>query len=308
MKAIIPPVDRKLIEKELTDDKFLRKTNNGNNLLYVIDNNDSPNTMLELGRLRELTFRAAGGGTGKEVDIDLYDTGEHAYKQLLVWDPSKKEILGGYRFINCSRFGFDDDGHLATSRLFKFSKQFKEQYLPYMIELGRSFIQPAYQSTNSKSKGLYALDNLWDGLGALWVLNTNIKYFFGKVTMYTSYNREARDLLLFFIDKYFGDREKLVIPYEPLQYETDIKKLESTLSGNNYQEDYKILSQFVRAHGENIPPLINSYMNISPSMKSYGTSMNYHFGEVEETAVLVTLKDMYESKVERHIKTFNPKG
>lgn len=307
MKAIIPPVDRKLIEKELTESKFLRKTNNGNNLLYVIDNNDSPNTMLELGRLRELTFRAAGGGTGKEVDIDVYDTGEHAYKQLLVWDPSKKEILGGYRFIDCSGLGPDGDEFLATSRLFKFSKKFKEEFLPYMIELGRSFIQPAYQSTNSKSKGLYALDNLWDGLGSLWIVYPEIKYFFGKVTMYTSYNREARDLLLYFIDKYFGDREKLVVPFEPVEFETDKKQLESILTGSNYQEDYKILSQFIRSHGENIPPLINSYMNISPSMKSFGTSMNFHFGEVEETAVLVTLKDMYEAKVERHIKTFVPK-
>jgi hypothetical protein len=304
MKAIIPPVDRKLIEKELTENKFLRKTNNGNNLLYIIDNNDSPNTMLEIGRLRELTFRAAGGGTGKEVDIDVYDTGGYAYKQLLVWDPSRKEILGGYRYFDCARLKADEDDYLATSRLFKFSKKFKEIYLPYMIELGRSFVQPAYQSTNSKSKGLYALDNLWDGLGAMWVVNPQIKYYFGKVTMYTSFNREARDLLLYFINKYFGDKEKLVSPYEPLGYETDIKKLESVLNGKNYQEDYKLLSQFVRSHGENIPPLINSYMNISPTMKSFGTAMNYHFGEVEETAVLVTLKDMYETKVERHIKTF----
>ena len=309
MKPIIPPVDRELLESELTEDKLLRKTNNGNNQLYVIDYHNSPNSMLEIGRLRELTFRAAGGGTGKDVDIDMYDTADDPYQQLLVWDTTKKEILGGYRFYICSNAKPDEEGNyeLATTRLFKFSRKFKEDYFPYMIELGRSFVQPAYQSTGRVSKGIYALDNLWDGLGAIWVNNPLIKYFFGKVTMYTSYNREARDLLLYFINKYFGDREKLVVPYEPLPLETDIDKLKSTLTGNNYQEDYKILSQFVRSQGEVIPPLINAYMNLSPTMKSFGTSMNYHFGEVEETAVLITLKDMYESKVERHIKTYQPK-
>ena len=308
MKPIIPPVDRELIESELTKERFLRTTNNGNNLLYVIDHHNAPNCMLEIGRLRELTFRAAGGGTGKEVDIDYYDTSELPYKQLLVWDPAKKEILGGYRFFICSEAKPDEEGNcnLATTRLFKFSRKFKQEYLPYVIELGRSFVQPAYQSTNRVSKGIYALDNLWDGLGAVWMNYPDTKYFFGKVTMYTSYNREARDLLLYFFKKYFGDKEKLVIPYEPLQFETDEKTLASLLSGTTYQEDYKILSQFVRSHGEIIPPLINSYMNLSPTMKSFGTSMNYHFGEVEETAVLVTLKDMYEAKIERHIKSYQP--
>ena len=309
MKPIIPPVDRELIESELSEDKFLRETNNGNNYLYVIDHHDSPNVMLEIGRLRELTFRAAGGGTGKEVDIDIYDTSETPYKQLLVWDPLKREILGGYRFFICSQAKPDEDGEcsLATTRLFKFSRKFKEYYLPYLIELGRSFVQPAYQSTNRHTKGIYALDNLWDGLGAIWMNNPGTKYFFGKVTMYTSYDRPARDLLLYFFKKHFPDPENLVTPYEPLNFETDENKLKSILTGKNYQEDYKILSQFVRSHGEVIPPLINAYMNLSPTMKSFGTAMNYHFGEVEETAVLVTLKDMYESKVERHLKTYQPK-
>ena len=252
MKPIIPPVDRELIESELSDDKFLRETNNGNNYLFVINHHNAPNVMLEIGRLRELTFRAAGGGTGKEVDIDTYDTSELPYEQLLVWDPSKKEILGGYRFFLCSQSKPDEDGNynLATARLFKFSRKFKQEYMPFMIELGRSFVQPAYQSTNRKSKGIYALDNLWDGLGAIWINNPETKYFFGKVTMYTNYDKQARDLLLFFIRKYFGDKENLVVPYEPLSITTDEEMLNSILTGNTYQEDYKILSQFIRSHGE----------------------------------------------------------
>jgi len=302
MKPIIPPVERELIEKELTEDKLLRKTNNGNNLVYVVTQHDSPNTMTEIGRLREISFRIAGGGTGKEVDIDAYDTMPDPYKQLIVWDPGDKEILGGYRYLVCSGT-YSDDDNLATARLFKFSKKFRDEYMPHMIELGRSFVQPAYQSTNRKGKGLYAMDNLWDGLGAVWLRHPHIKYFFGKVTMYTTFNREARDLILYFLNKYFPDRENLVLPFEPLGLSTDSQLLDSILCGETYNEDYKLLSQNVRARGENIPPLINAYMNLSPTMKVFGTATNYSFGDVEETALMVTLNDMYIEKIDRHLKT-----
>jgi len=305
MKPIIPPVDRDLLEKELKKDKLIRRTNNGNNLLYVITNTDSPNVMKEIGRLREISFRVAGGGTGKELDIDAYDTMPNPYKQLIVWDPKAKEILGGYRFYICSEAITDEDGNcsLATARMFKFSKNFREEYVPHMIELGRSFVQPAYQTTNRKGKGIYALDNLWDGLGAIWLQNPQVKYFFGKVTMYTTYNREARDLILHFFAKYFPDKDNLVRPYEPVEITTDRKLLESILNGSNYEEDYKLLFQNVRARGETIPPLINAYMKLSPTMKVFGTAMNYSFGDVEETAIMVTLNEMYVARIERHLKT-----
>jgi hypothetical protein len=300
------PVDRELLEKELTEEKFLRATNNGKNLLYVITHHDSPNIMMEIGRLRELSFRIAGGGTGKEVDIDSYDTMPSPYKQIIVWDPAEKEILGGYRYFICSEAATDDDGNcrLATAKLFKFSKEFREKYMPHMIELGRSFVQPAYQSTNRKGKGIYAMDNLWDGLGAVWMKNPHIKYFFGKVTMYTTFHREARDLILYFMKKYFDDKENLVVPFEPLKITTDQKLLDSILCGETYRDDYKLLSQNVRARGENIPPLINAYMNLSPTMKVFGTAMNYGFGDVEETAIMITVNDMYDEKIERHIKSY----
>jgi len=306
MKPIIQPVDRELIEKELTEDKLLRKTNNGNNFIYLVTHQDSPNIMTEIGRLREISFRVGGGGTGKEVDIDIYDTMPGPYKQLIVWDPADKEILGGYRYYICSDAVVDSDGNcnLATARLFRFSKRFKDEFMPHMIELGRSFVQPAYQSTNRKGKGIYAMDNLWDGLGAVWMKNPHIKYFFGKVTMYTTFHREARDLILYFLNKYFEDKEGLMNPFEPLKITTDPKVLESILCGSTYQEDYKLLSQNVRARGENIPPLINAYMNLSPTMKVFGTAMNYSFGDVEETAIMITLNDMYDEKIERHIKTY----
>jgi hypothetical protein len=309
MINIIPPIDKVLLEKELTEDKFVRKTNNGGNILYIFSAQDSPNLMREVGRLREEAFRHAGGGTGLEVDIDDFDTCENSYKQLIVWDPDASQILGGYRFKTCDNDTVDAQGNvlLSTSELFNFSEHFRKEYLPYMIELGRSFVVPAYQSTSKFRKGLYALDNLWDGLGAIIVNNPDKKYFFGKVTMYKSYNENARNHLLYFLEKHFSDKDGNVTPIEPMETNMDREELSTVFSHNEYLEDYKILSKSVRKMGEFIPPLINSYMNLSPTMKVFGTAINHHFGNVEETAIMVTINDIYQAKVERHISTYDPK-
>jgi len=306
MKRIISPISVKLIKQELTQDKFIRHSNYGSNQIFSVNAYNSPNIMLEIGRLRELAFRNAGGGTGNEVDIDECDTGNHSYQQLIVWDPKRKEILGGYRYILGKNAPVGPDGKviLSTSSLFNFSDKFLKEYMPYTIELGRSFVQPNYQSTGSDRKGLFALDNLWDGLGALTIIHPDLKYFFGKVTMYPDFNQKARDMILYFLKKYFADTEKLVTPIKPIQIETSESELEKLFSSSEYLENYKILSQNVRSLGENIPPLINSYMNLSPTMKVFGTALNDHFGEVEETGLIVTIKDIYNVKKDRHILTF----
>jgi hypothetical protein len=305
-KEIIPPVDPQLIEKELTEDKFIRKTNYGGNLLYTFTHHDSPNLMREVGRLRELSFRDAGGGTGEEIDIDEFDISDDPYHQLIVWDPQHREILGGYRFYvpHPGTSGNDIAKRISTSHLFNFSDNFKAEYMPHMIELGRSFVQPAYQSTSRARKGIYALDNLWDGLGAILVHNNNTKYFFGKVTMYTHFNKEARDLILYFLKMHFGDKENLVTPIDPLIPDWNFEELAKMFDAENYKENYKILSKKVRSLHENIPPLINAYMNLSPSMKTFGTIINHEFGGVEETGILITVADLYPEKLQRHVSTY----
>ncbi|MBE6224713.1 MAG: GNAT family N-acetyltransferase [Bacteroidales bacterium] len=299
MKPIIPPVDRQLIRQELTKDKFIRVTRKGHNHLYEVTAHDSPNVMQEIGRLREISFRVGGGGTGKAVDIDEYDIDPHEpYRQLIVWDPKDQEIIGGYRYIMC---GGLDIKKMATRELFDFSDEFINGYMPFTIELGRSFVQPNYQSTNIKRKSLYALDNLWDGLGALIVKYGNVKYFFGKVTMYTSYNSRARNLLLHFLKKYFKDPESLVLPIVPLECDMDNPYFTELFKGLEYKDAYKVLQREIKNNGEHIPPLINSYMNLSPSMKVFGTAVNYGFGGVEETGILVSINDIYPEKIERYI-------
>ncbi|MCK5729831.1 MAG: GNAT family N-acetyltransferase [Draconibacterium sp.] len=306
MKDIIAPLKREQIYAEITPDKLLRKTNKGGNEIYIATFHDSPAIMHEIGRLREITFRDAGGGTGNETDIDNFDTAENPYKQLIVWDPDAKEILGGYRFIHCGHASKDKNGEvlLATSRLFQFSEEFANEYLPFSLELGRSFVQPAYQSSKAGAKALFALDNLWDGLGALTVDYPEIKYFLGKITMYSHFNIKARYLIQYFFRKYFRDQEKLVYPKNPIEFDFDVEAMSKLFIGKTYAEDYKILIQSVRELGENIPPLVNAYMNISPSMKTFGTINNEKFGNVLETGIILTIKDLYAVKVGRHIETY----
>jgi len=306
MKNIVSPLPKEEIVAELTPEKFLRKTNKGGNEIYVVTYHNSPAIMHEIGRLRELTFRDAGGGTGKDTDIDDYDKAETPYKQLIVWDPESQSILGGYRFILCSDALNTETGeiNMATAGLFNFSKKFVDEYLPHTMELGRSFVQPSYQSSKAGAKALFALDNLWDGLGALTVDHSEIEYFFGKVTMYTHFHSEARNLIHYFFKKYFSDKENLVYPKKPVKFDMDEEKMRSIFSGQNYSENYRILVQAVRDYGENIPPLINAYMNLSPSMKTFGTAINDKFGEVLETGIIVTIKDIYEIKRDRHIESY----
>jgi hypothetical protein len=306
MKTVIPPVDKALLEAELTPDKFVRKTHNGNNLIYIFDYRDSPNLMRELGRLREITFKDSGGGTGNEIDIDEFDLGEKPFRQLIVWNPEEKEIVGGYRFAQGSNFLVDKNGQVLspTAELFKFSSKFIKEYLPWSIELGRSFVQPNYQPQFNLRKGMYSLDNLWDGLGAIVIDNPGFKYLFGKVTMYPQYDHLARDLVLYFLQRFFPDPDRLLLPIEELPLRHDKNYLASIFTGATYEENYKILVQRVRAQNENVPPLVNAYMSLSSTMKTFGTALNRSFGNVEETGIIVTINDIYEFKIDRHIATY----
>lgn len=306
MESIIPAIDKKLLKAELTKDKFLRKTNKAHNEIYIITHHNSPNVMREIGRLREIAFRYYGGGTGKEIDIDEYDMMDNPYKQLIVWNPEAEEILGGYRFICGPDIKFDENGEpeLATSHLFHFSPKFINEYLPYTIELGRSFVSLEYQSTRAGSKGIFALDNLWDGLGALSVGEPTMKYFFGKVTMYDTYNAKARDMILYFMFKHFPDPDKLVYPKKSLRITTETKVLKNLFIEDDLKSDYRILNTSVRRLGINIPPLVNAYMGLSPQMKVFGTAINDSFGNVEETGILIDKDEILEEKRKRHIESY----
>lgn len=304
MQPIIDPVDKKLIQAELNEQRFIRNTRKGDNEIYIVNQHNAPYTVQEIGRLREVTFRAAGGGTGLSIDLDHFDTDEICYEQLIVWSPEDEEIVGGYRFILCEKAIAPDhaEPHLSTSHYFQFSDRFVRDYLPYTIELGRSWVQPNFQPTVNPRKGLFALDNIWDGLGALVIQNPHIRYFFGKVTMYPNFDVEARDFLLHFMHHYFPDTEQLMTPFHPIDIRSDRSFFDQQLKGLDFKDGFKVLNSFVRSKGENIPPLVNIYMNLSPTMKTFGTAVNPDFGGVEETGILVTINDIYQDKKERHMQ------
>ncbi len=308
MEEIINKLDRDVLKKELSQGHFVRYTNAGQNEIYIFKGNECPALMNELGRLREVSFRKAGGGSGKACDIDEFDIGKYAYSQLIVWNPQDEEIIGGYRYIKAPD-ARDEAGeyHLSTSEIVVYSEKLKKEFFPFTIELGRSFVQPQYQPSVENRKGLFSLDNLWDGLGALIILHPEMKYFFGKVTMYTHFNKQARDYILSFMQYYFPDPDHLLSIPNQLKIEHDTSDLLNEVKNLPYKEGHHLLNKKVRSLGENIPPLFNSYMNLSPTMRTFGTAINDHFGYVEETGIMVTIDDIYPSKKERHIN-WHPEG
>lgn len=297
MDKIIEPLAREALLAELTPEHFVRTTRHASNEIYIFKAASAPALMREVGRLREEAFRAAGGGTGQSVDIDREDLSEDGYSQLIIWDPARCEIVGGYRYIICRS---EHPDNLSTEHYFRFSHRFRRKFLPYTIELGRSFVQPAYQ-TRRNPKSIYALDNLWDGLGAVVARNPSIRYLFGKVTLYTTYNRSARNVLMWFMRRFFSDRERLVTARCPLDEQWDNAFYERLFSGRNYEENYKILVRTIRENDELIPPLINSYMNLSRTMRVFDTVRNPDFGNVEETGIMLTIPDIYPEKRARYI-------
>ena len=305
-EEIIQPVSKALLKSELTPERKLRTTNKSHNDIYVISAVECPHVMRESGRLREIAFRTAGGGTGKAVDIDEFDTMENGCRQLIVWNPEDEEIIGGYRYLYGRDWRIDKNGQpvLATGHMFRFSQQFMRDYAPYTVELGRSFVSLDYQNVRGNTKSIFALDNLWDGLGALIVINPDCRYFFGKMTMYPSFSKRGRDMILYFLRKHFNDDDKLIVPMQPLEMVTPEEELARIFCEDNFRSDYRILNHQVRELGYNIPPLVNAYMNLSPTMKFFGTAINHEFGDVEESGILIDVNEIFEEKRVRHINSF----
>lgn len=307
MDSIIPPVDRNLLKKELTKRKFIRPTNKARNDIYIVTAHDSPNVLREIGRLRELAFRSWGGGTGKEMDLDRYDFLEKPFKQLIVWDPSAGEIVGGYRFLSGRDVTIDSNGQpeFVMSHLFRFNDKFIEEHLPYTIELGRAFIQPDYQTTKMGIKSMFSLDNLWDGLGALIYDEKQAKYFVGKVTIYQDYPVLARELLYAYMLKYCSDSENLVKPVKEVVISENSKKIADLLFvEGNAAADYKILQKTIRKEGYTVPPMFNAYIGLTDTMRMFGTVVDPDFGRVYETGIMVTMDDLLESKRIRYIDPY----
>ncbi len=307
MKEVIPAVDRKKLKEELTEKIFLRPTNKGGNLIYVTDAHRSPNIMREIGRLREIAFRSWGGGTGDKIDTDEFDFLKKPFKQLIVWDPEEEEIIGGYRFLEGRNAEIKEDGQprLVMSNLFTFSQNFLDNYLEQSIELGRAFVQPDYQTAKMGIKSLFALDNLWDGLGALVHRDKRSKYFIGKVNIYKEYPKLARELLYEYMALHCPDPEQLVFPKVPIEVSKESKKIaQVVLTEKTARDNYKALQKTVRNIGTTVPPMFNAYIGLTDTLKMFGTMIDPDFGGTYESAIMLTMNDLITSKKERYIEPY----
>ncbi len=308
MKTIINPVPVELLKAELSKAKKLEDTNKGHNELYIVTWHDSPNVVKEIGRLRELTFREAGGSTGNAMDLDEYDKMEKPYKQLIVWDPDNEAIVGGYRFFFGSDAVLDEKGQpvIASSHQFHFSQKFINEYLPHVLELGRNFVAPAYQSTKNGAKSIFVMDNLWDGLVAIIMKNPNMLYFFGKITIYPSYDHIVRDLIYHFLWKHFGDKDELVRPWEDqaIMPDSDPELMNLIVNKEDLTEDYLMLRAAAKMRGVNVPPNVTAYISITSEMLMFGTAVNRLMHNIEDTCVLIPFDAIYHEKKRRHIGAF----
>ena len=304
LPPIIDPIDVALLKSELNEKTFIRNTIRGNNEIYVVNNETAPNVLKEIGRLREVAFRAVGGGSGTPCDLDHFDLEDKACFQLVVWNPEADEIIGGYRFTKWALASFHENGqpYVNTEHLFDFSQKFLDEYFPYCLEMARAFVQPKYQSAQMGRKALFALDNLWDGIGALVASDPSVRYLAGKVTIYSSSPELSRKAMVYYLDKFFGDREGLITSKNPERWtEEQAAMFDEMFTGATVKENYQILSNFVKSMGDTIPPLIHSYIGLSDTMKTFGTTFDPDFGDCYDTAMMITVADIYKEKFSRYI-------
>ena len=306
MKPIIPPVETSLLLSEL-EGHLLRPSNKAGNLIFDITAHECPNVMREIGRLREISYRDGGGGTGKEIDIDDLDIMEKPYHQLIVWDPDNQQIIGGYRYLLGHEIAIDESGQprIASAHLFQFSPRFVSDFLPYTIEFGRAFVQPAYQAREMGVKALFALDNIWDGIGALVYKYPQLQWMIGKVTLYPSFDPMVRDLLYSFLYRYHPDTEGLLIPYHPLAISEEAQKwADEVFEGDDPAANLHALQLAARQRGLVVPAMFAAYLNLTKHMRTFGTSINDEFGDVLETGIMVAIKDILPEKKERYMQPY----
>ena len=301
MKEIIPPVDTALLLTEL-EGHLLRPTNKAGNLIYDITAHQCPNVMREIARLREISYRDGGGATGQEMDIDDMDTMAKPYHQLIVWDPDNQQIVGGYRYLFGSEAEIrDGQPYITSAHLFHYSERFIRAYLPDTIEFGRAFVQPMYQQREMGVKALFALGNIWDGIGASVYNHPELRWMIGKVTIYPDYNATARELIYSYLDRYHRGEEGLFAPYKPLAVHSVNP---SPFEGDDKQENYHILQRAIREQGTVIPPMFSAYLNITNDLWFFGNAINDELANVFETGIMVDLETVYDEKKERYITPY----
>ena len=280
---------------------LLRPSNKADNLIYDITAHECPNVMREIARLREISYREGGGSTGNEMDMDDMDTMARPYHQLIVWDPENRQTVGGYRYLLGSEAEIrDGQPYITSAHLFHYSERFIREFLPYSVEFGRAFVQPMYQKREMGVKALFALDNIWDGIGALLYNHPEIRYLFGKVTIYPDYNSTARELIYNYLDRFHRGDRTLFAPY----HEEKVQAIPTPFEGDDLDQNYHLLQHAVREQGTVIPPMFTAYLNITDHLMFMGNAINDELSNVYETGIMVSMDTVYAEKKERYMAPY----
>lgn len=292
-KCIAHPEDRRILRRELKQSQMLGETKDGKQI-YLFDSFRDSAVMKELGRLREISFRKVGEGSGEKRDLDKYD---HYYRHIILWDEEELEIVGAYRIAEANRI-IENEGlkALYCSSLFSLSEGLTPK-LEQGIELGRSFVQPKYWGKRS-------LDYLWFGIGAYLRHHPKVRYMFGPVSLSNSYPQAAKDLIVHFYSHYYSSAHPLARANAPYVLNPSEKQqMYELFAGDNLQEDFLILREQLDHLGVTVPTLYKQYTELCEpgGIEFLDFSVDADFGYCIDGLILVDIDKVKARKRERYI-------
>jgi putative hemolysin len=293
-QTIAHPIERRFIKRELQNAELLGETAD-NKKIYLFDYRPDSAVMHEIGRLRELTFRQVGEGTGKRRDLDRYD---RDYRHLILWDEQELEIAGAYRLGDVKRIQAQDSSRgIYSEELFAYDKEKMQPFFEQGIELGRSFVSPKYWGRRS-------LDYLWYGIGAYLQRYPEVRYLFGPVSLSNSYPDFAKALIVSYYQHYFADEQQLACARVPYVVEGELKQqVFQTLTGEDAEEDFAALREQLTHMNVTVPTLYKQYADVCEKggVRFIDFNIDADFGHCIDGLVMVDLQQLKASKRKRYL-------
>lgn len=294
-KNVIHPVSARQLRSQIYNNDFIGQTTDGKKI-FLVEYEKSKDIIREIARLRELTFRKVGEGTGTKKDSDKFDK---YYKHIVLWDDNQLEIVGSYRLADGKSVltKFNSDG-FYTSTLFKFN----ESFVPLLfsaVELGRSFVQSKYWNS-------LALDYLWQGIGKYLSVNPHIRYLFGPVSLSNNYSTEAKELIVYFFSKWFPPKRNFITPLNPFELsKSSVEKLNKIFNSDDYQKELVLLKNMLNNYGFTIPVLYKQYADLClpGGVQFLGFNIDLNFSNCIDALILVDLQYLKENKKRRYLNT-----
>ena len=293
-QTIVHPQERRAIKKELQNAELLGETVDGKKI-YLFNYQSDSAVMQEIGRLREITFRQVGEGTGKKCDLDRYD---RDYRHLILWDEQELEIAGAYRLGEVKHlFSTEGSRGIYSQELFDYDAERMAPFFEQGIELGRSFVSPKYWGKRS-------LDYLWYGIGAYLKRYPEIRYLFGPVSLSNTYPEFAKALIVSFYQHYLNDPAKLAKARVPYQIDTELKlRVDQTISGLDFDDDFKSMRIQLAHMNVSVPTLYKQYSDLCEDggVRFIDFNVDANFGNCIDGLVMVDLQALKPAKYKRYL-------